>query len=66
VAPLPQPLGQRRDRTAPLREIVLARALYRCGDFRGVGAATLREYQQDLRGVLARHAAAVLRGPNRQ
>ncbi|HPM24781.1 MAG TPA: FAD-dependent oxidoreductase, partial [Phycisphaerae bacterium] len=60
VVPLPQPMDQRRDRTAPLREIVLVRALYRCGDFQSVGEATLREYQQDLRGVLARHAAAVL------
>jgi ribulose 1,5-bisphosphate synthetase/thiazole synthase len=65
VAPLPQPMGQRLDRTAPLREIVLARSLYRCGDFRGVGETTLRAYQQDLRGVLARHAAAVLQRPNR-
>ena len=65
VDPLPQPMDQRRDRTAPLREIVLARALYRCGDFQGVGEATLREYQQDLRGVLARHATAVLQKPNR-
>jgi len=63
VVPLPQPMDQRRDRSAPLREIVLARALYRCGDFQGLGEATLRAYQQDLRGVLARHAAAVLQTP---
>lgn len=66
VVPLPEPMDQRRDRTAPLREIVLARALYRCGDFQGLGEATLREYQQDLRGVLARHAAAVLQRPSGQ
>ncbi len=60
VVPLPEGMKVRRDRTAPLREIVLARALYRCGDFQGVGETTLRAYQHDLRGVLARHATAVL------
>jgi hypothetical protein len=49
-----------RRREGPLREIVLARALYRCGDHEGRGEAILREYQQDLRGLLARHATAVL------
>jgi N-acyl-D-aspartate/D-glutamate deacylase len=63
VAPLPEGRNTRRDRTAPLREIVLARALYRCGDFRGLGEATLRAYRQDLRGLFARHATAVLEGP---
>jgi len=47
-------------RIEPLREIVLARALYRCGDADGLGERILREYTQDLRGVLARHAKAVL------
>ena len=50
-----------RRREGPLREIVLARALYRCGDYEGRGEAILREYQQDLRGLLARHATAVLK-----
>lgn len=58
---LPQARGQRRDRSAPLREIVLARALHRCGDFNGVGEKILRQYQRDLRGLLSRHAAAVLK-----
>jgi len=49
-----------RRREGPLREIVLARALYRCGDYEGRGEAILRQYQQDIRGVLARHATAVL------
>ena len=66
VVPLPEGMNVRRDRTAPLREIVLARALYRCGDFQGVGEATLRAYQHDLRGVLARHATAVLEAPRRK
>ncbi|MCU0914457.1 MAG: FAD-dependent oxidoreductase [Planctomycetes bacterium] len=54
-----KPVEQRR-RLAPLREIVLARALYRCGDWQGLGERILRDYQQDIRGVFARHASAVL------
>lgn len=51
-------------RNAALRELVLARALYRCGDCRGLGEAILREYARDLHGLYARHAQAVLRqGP---
>jgi len=49
-----------RQRIEPLRELTLARALYRCGDFQGKGEATLRRYHKDVRGVFARHAAAVL------
>jgi hypothetical protein len=47
-------------RRESLRELMLARALYRCGDHEGVGAHILRDYTQDLRGHLARHAQAVL------
>ncbi len=43
-----------------LRELVVARALYRCGDFQGLGRKILEQYAQDLRGHLARHAQAVL------
>ena len=39
---------------------MLARALYRCGDQEGLGEKILRQYAQDLRGHLARHAQAVL------
>jgi hypothetical protein len=53
----------KRRREGPLREIVLARALYRCGDHEGLGQAILRSYQHDVRGLLARHATAVLDGP---
>ena len=42
------------------REILLARALYRCGDHEGVGRTILENYTQDLRGHFARHARAVL------
>ncbi len=44
-----------------LRELVLARALYRCGDHKGLGEKILRNYTKDLRGHLARHATAVLK-----
>jgi len=42
------------------RELILARTLYRCGDWEGLGEKTLRQYSQDLRGHFARHAQAVL------
>lgn len=42
------------------RELHLARALYRCGDFEGLGRATLEAYAADPRGVYAAHARAVL------
>ncbi len=47
-------------RRESLRELMLARALYRCGDCDGLGEKILRAYTRDLRGHLARHAAAVL------
>ncbi|HAK96936.1 MAG TPA: hypothetical protein DCM87_18590 [Planctomycetes bacterium] len=46
-----------------LRELVLARALYRCGDRQGLGAAILWDYREDLCGHFARHADAILRTP---
>lgn len=67
LAPMPDADVENRRRTGPLREIVVARALYRCGDYNGLGASILREYQSDVRGLFARHAAAVLAAaaPNR-
>jgi hypothetical protein len=51
--------------TAPranaLRELFLARALYRCGDKDGLGKKVLIEYTEDLHGHFARHADAVLK-----
>ncbi len=47
-------------RTRALREIILARALYRCGDFDGIGKTILEEYQKDMQGLFARHASIVL------
>lgn len=50
------------DRTGALREIVLARALYRCGDRNGLGRKILTEYASDVRAHFAAHARAVLAG----
>lgn len=47
-------------RNRSLREIVIARALFQCGDYNGAGRAVLEQYEQDLRGPFAQHAQAVL------
>ena len=47
-------------RNNSLRELILARALYRCGDYEGLGEKILKQYASDLRGHYARHATAVL------
>jgi flavin-dependent dehydrogenase len=49
-------------RNHSLRELILARALYRCGDQKGVGEAILKNYAIDYRGHYARHAKSVLQG----
>ncbi len=46
-----------------VRELGLARALYRCGDHQGLAEEILTGYTHDLRGHFARHAAAVLQSP---
>lgn len=48
-------------RNKSLRELILARALYRCGDYNGVGETILNQYANDLRAHYARHADAVLK-----
>ena len=51
-------------RNRALTELILARALYRCGDDQGLGERILKQYAQDLHGHYARHARAVLdKGP---
>jgi hypothetical protein len=47
-------------RECSLRELMLARALYRCGDYQGLGKKILGQYAHDLRGHYARHALAIL------
>jgi len=47
-------------RNNSLRELILGRALYRCGDVNGLGNQVLNEYSRDLRGHYFRHATGVL------
>ncbi|MBL8173895.1 MAG: FAD-dependent oxidoreductase [Bryobacterales bacterium] len=60
IEPLQDAAMDARRRIGPLREIVLARALYRCGDRNGLAASILKEYRSDIRGLFARHAGAIL------
>jgi hypothetical protein len=53
-------------RSNSIREICLARALYKCGDDEGLGKEILEEYQRDMRGLFARHATAVLNENSRE
>jgi hypothetical protein len=48
------------DRDRSIRELLLARALYRCGDHDGFAAGILQTYARDLGGYLAKHAQAIL------
>lgn len=59
---LPRSSTETTPRNHALRELHLARALFRCGDHDGLGKAVLREYAEDFRGCFARHARAVLAG----
>ena len=38
-------------RRESLRELILALALYRCGDYEQLGEKILRQYVDDLRGI---------------
>jgi len=53
--------GKGNERNMCLRELALARALYRCGDYDGVAEKVLKQYALDLRGIYALHATAVLK-----
>jgi HEAT repeat protein len=59
-----QPARDGRPRYLSLRELLVARALFRCGDHHGIGRKVLMEYTQDLRGPFASHALGVLDGDN--
>lgn len=48
-------------RNNALREIILGRALFRCGDYNGLGNQILNNYAKDLRGHFYRHATGVLK-----
>lgn len=47
-------------RNNSLRELILGRALFNCGDYNGLGNQILNEYSKDLRGHYYRHATGVL------
>jgi hypothetical protein len=47
-------------RNNSLRELILGRALYKCGDLNGLGNQILNDYSRDLRGHYYRHANGVL------
>lgn len=49
-----------KPRSNAIRELILGRTLYRCGDRNGLGEKILKAYVKDLRGHLSRHAKAVL------
>lgn len=51
-----------KERTACLRELAVARALFRLGDYQGRGEKALRAYADDPRGAYAKHAKLVLAG----
>ena len=51
-----------KERSDCLRELCLARALYRLGDADGLGEKTLRAYAADPRRAYANHARMVLEG----
>jgi hypothetical protein len=48
-------------RNNSLRELILGRALYKTGDYNGVGNQILNDYSKDLRGHYYRHATGVLK-----
>jgi hypothetical protein len=52
--------GMKSVRNQVLQEILLARALVRCGDCQGAGRKTLQKYSADLRGIYAKCASDVL------
>jgi hypothetical protein len=58
--PNPEKNSSYNKRTKALREIVLARALYKCGDYNNIGKNILENYQKDMQGLFARHASQIL------
>lgn len=63
LANIPASTIDNTTRNEALRELYLARALYRCGDHEGLAAQRLSLYSHDIRGHFARHARMVLHNP---
>ncbi|MBT3377466.1 MAG: FAD-dependent oxidoreductase [Lentisphaerae bacterium] len=59
VTSVEESLKKRRTKSGRT-SLVLARALYRCGDWDGLGRKVLEVYARDVRGHYARHARAIL------
>lgn len=58
--PNPVRNGSYEKRTRAIREILLARALYRCGDYNNMGKSILESYRNDMQGLFARHVRQIL------
>ena len=63
LADIPASATDNTTRNRSLRELFLLRALWRCGDSRGLAAARLARYASDIRGHYARHARRLLGEP---
>jgi hypothetical protein len=60
ISSTPGSVTDNSTRNNSLRELILARALYRCGDHEALGKTILEEYARDFRGHYVRHARAIL------
>jgi hypothetical protein len=60
ISRTPSNINDNSTRNNSLRELIVARALYRCGDHEGLGEKILNQYAADFRGHYSRHAKAVL------
>ena len=63
MGPAKSVINSYEKRTRALREIILARALYKCGDYNELGKNILKSYQNDMQGLFARHANQILKSP---
>ena len=60
IARTPSNINDNSTRNNSLRELILARALFRCGDHEGIAKGILEKYASDYRGHYAKHARAIL------
>jgi hypothetical protein len=61
LAHMPASSVDTAERNVALRELYLARALWRCGDRQELAAGILERYSRDIRGHFARHARLLLK-----
>ena len=64
IARTPMNINDNSTRNNSLRELILARALFRCGDYQGAAEAVLQKYASDFRGHYAKHARSILAEKN--